>query len=287
MRLPIGSSDVSASGGTVTLIGRRGEGWERISGADIALDTAVSLLTPDAATDRLPAGTRSSWDIEAPRFDPGQDILWRYGRQIETARVVQDNHRGLVAWIPTGSERLEAAPADGRRTRDLPLSERFSVPWVMRQATWRGPGLLRIAPTGRPWSVGFFRREDGTPDGAYVNLELPHRRLDGTAAVFTRDVILDLWIDAEHPGAEDVWLKDADELEAAVAQGRYTAEQAEAVRSIADHALTELIAPGGWPLDEPWDCWMPDAAMDDPVRLPATAEVDAARRWSGRTSRED
>jgi hypothetical protein len=201
--------------------------------------------------------------------------------------VIRDDDRGLVVWIPSGSERLGPAPADGRAPREVPLAQRFSVPWTMRESTWRGPGVVRVAPAGKPWSVWFFRHADGTPDGAYVNLELPHRRVDGAAAgVFTRDLVLDLWIDAEHPGSEDVWLKDADELVAAVEQGRFTPEQAEAVRALADHAVRDFIARRTFPLDEGWDAWRPDAAMDEPVRLPGIPAIDDARRRSGSTSLE-
>jgi hypothetical protein len=192
-----------------------------------------------------------------------------------------------VVWIPSGSARLEPVPADGRRHRDVPLAERFSVPWVMTETAWTGPGVVRVAPTGLPWSVWFFRRADGTSDGAYVNLELPHRRISGDApAIYSRDLVLDVWVDAEHTGAEDVWLKDADELEQVVAQGRFTPEQAEAVRVLADHASSRFIVDGAWPLDEGWERWIPDAAMDAPVLLPDTEVIRAARARSGQTSLE-
>lgn len=291
MRLPIGSIDVSTSGGTAELIARRGEGWHRICDRDFSPGEAIALL--DAGDHRGahgdPALQRAvlSTDAEARRFAPGEAILWRYGRVVETARVIRDDARGLIVWIPSGSARLESVPADGRRTREVPLEERFSVPWMIRESTWTGPGVVRVAPSGRPWSVWFFRRPDGTPDGAYVNLELPHRRLVGASnGIVSRDLVLDLWVDAEHAGAEDVWLKDADELEAAVLQGRFTLEQAEAVRSIADRVGEELIASGGWPLDEGWESWTPDAAMDEPVGLPVNAAMDAARARSGRTDLE-
>ncbi|WP_460802135.1 DUF402 domain-containing protein [Microbacterium sp. GXF6406] len=291
MRSPIGTRDVSASGGTMELIGRRGDGWARISSESVSVDEAIALLEQNAGEEGRPiSGSRDvvpSGAPFAPRFTPGETILWQYSRHVEAVRVVRDDERGLVIWIPAGSERLESAPADGRRTRDVPVHERFSIPWVMRETTWRGQGVLRVAPTGKPWSIWFFRAPDGTPAGVYVNLELPHRRIGGTSpSIYSRDLVLDLWIEAEHPGSEDVWLKDADELAAAVDQGRFTSAQAEAVRTLADHATREVIASGAWPLDEGWDTWNPDAVTDAPVRLPANAIVDAARARSGRTSLE-
>ncbi|CAH0175084.1 DUF402 domain-containing protein [Microbacterium sp. Bi121] len=291
MRLPIGSTSVSASGGNATLIGRRGEGWERICDDDMSIDEAIALLEDaghgsaheDPAFDHAVRSERAG----APRFAPDDSILWRYGRHIEAVRVVRDDPRGLVIWIPSGSARLEPVPADGRRHRDVPLDERFTTPWVMAEKAWTGPGVVRVAPAGRPWSVWFFRRPDGTPDGAYVNLELPHRRVAGDSpAVYSRDLVLDIWIDAEHAGSEDIWLKDADELDAVVAQGRFSGAQAAAVRCLGEYAVREFIADGGWPLDEGWAQWQPDRAADVPVLLPSTPAVDAARRRSGSTSLE-
>lgn len=291
MRQPIGSTGFSASGGTVALIGRRGEGWDRISPHELTLDEAIAILEQaghgSAHDDPSFDSAVPSADAGAGRFTPGESILWRYGRHIEAVRVVRDDARGLVVWIPSGSARLEPVPADGRRHRDVPLDERFRLPWVMKETSWTGPGVVRVAPAGKPWSVWFFRRADGSPDGAYVNLELPHRRIaGGSPAVFSRDLVLDIWIDAEHPGSEDVWLKDADELEEVVAHGRFTPEQAEAIRCLADHAGRDFIAGGSWPLDEGWDRWIPDAAMDMPVALPESPVIDSSRRRSGFTSLE-
>ena len=288
MRLPIGSTDVSTSGGNATLIGRRGEGWQPISTGGLSLEDAIALLESyghrDAHMDPAFDDALAVGD-GAPVFAPGDAILWRYGRYIETARVIRDDERGLVVWIASGSARLESVPADGRGTRDVPLEERFSVPWVMRESTWRGQGIVRVAPTGKPWSVWFFRNPDGTPAGAYVNIELPHLRVAGQLpGVFTRDLVLDLMIDFEHQGSEDIWLKDADELDAAVVQGRFTSEQADAVRALTEHACREFVDHGSWPLDEGWDRWMPDAAMDVPLQLPGGAVIDALRQRSGQSS---
>lgn len=289
MRTPIGTTGISASGGTVELVGRRGAEWARIATARMSLDEAIAVLDDgnQGAAHADPSYGRSvlSGSAGARAFSPGQEILWRYGRVIDTARVVRDDDRGLVAWTPSGSARLDAVPADGRRPREVPLDERSLVPWRAVESTWTGPGIVRVAPTGKPWSIWFFRREDGSADGAYVNIELPHRRIDGAeAAVFTRDLVLDLWIDAEHVGEEDVWLKDADELRAAVDQGRFTPAQAEAVRAIADHAGADFIVDGTWPLGEGWQDWTPDAETDVAIELPATRAMASARGRSGETS---
>jgi hypothetical protein len=118
----------------------------------MALDEAVRLLDDGeqrrAHADPVFDDAVLSSTTGAPRFAPGQAILWRYGRYIETARVIRDDDRGLVVWMSSGSERLGPAPADGRAPREVPLAQRFSVPWTMRESTWRGPGVVRVAPPG-------------------------------------------------------------------------------------------------------------------------------------------
>jgi hypothetical protein len=164
-------------------------------------------------------------------------------------------------------------PVDGRGLRDRPLADRFSVERELRVRRWRGPGILRVAPTGVPWSVWWFWDEDGAFEGHYVNLELEHRRpTSGEPETATRDLVLDLWVDAD-----GVWLKDEDELEAAVASGWFTAEQGAAIRGLGERARHELVDPRAWPLDEGWESWRPPPGWAEPPVLPDTPEVAVAR----------
>jgi hypothetical protein len=153
--------------------------------------------TPDLAA--LESLRRSAYDApvrcagDPPYFAPGEVITWHYGHSADVLRVVRDDERGLVAWLPAGSERIAAAPRDGRPIRDRSLEERASLAvardYLMVVVPWLGPGLLRIAPTGVPWSIWYFRHEDdGSFEGHYVNLELVHERpADGSPRVHTRD----------------------------------------------------------------------------------------------------
>ncbi len=86
----------------------------------------------------------------------------------------------------------------------------------------------------------------------------------GAPRTYTRDLTLDLWLDADG----DLWLKDEDELEAAVAGGAYSAEQGAAVREAAEQARHELVVPRAWPLDEGWEAWRPPPAWDEPLAWP-------------------
>jgi Protein of unknown function (DUF402) len=251
---------VSDSGGTMT-----------------RLTTPPRVVTPDLSV--LGSLRRSAYDDPVrpagvpPYFEPGQVVTWHYGHSAEVLRVVRDDERGLVAWLASGSERLVATPRDGRAIRDRPLEERYALAvageYDLTVAPWHGPGLLRIAPTGVPWSIWFFTDEDGSFEGHYVNLELVHERpVGGSPRVQTRDLTLDLWLEDG-----ETWLKDADELEAAVAAGWCTAEQAAVVHDIADQTRRELIDPRAWPLDEGWETWRPPDGWDEPLALPASVAL--------------
>ena len=147
----------------------------------------------------------------------------------------------------------------------------------MRLRTWRGPGILRVAPTGKPWSLWYFWDEAGAFTGHYVNLELVHERpVDGSPRVHTRDLTLDLWLE-DGPDGPEVWLKDEDELDAAVAGGRSTAEQGAAIRAIGKQAGYELGHLRSWPLDEGWESYRPPPEWDEPLALPDLPPVREAR----------
>ncbi|WP_151084198.1 DUF402 domain-containing protein [Nocardioides cynanchi] len=205
-----------------------------------------------------------------PYFATGDVVSWFYGDWVDVLRVVRDDERGLVAWLPRGSERIVAVAVDGQGLRDRPVEERPNVERVLRAVTWRGPGVLRIAPAERPWSVWYFTDEtDGSFEGHYVNLELPHERpVDGSPRVLSRDLVLDVWVEDG-----ETWLKDVDELEAGVTVGKFTATQGAVIRDVAELARAELIEPRAWPLDEGWETWRPPEGWDEPLTLPASVAL--------------
>ena len=96
---------------------------------------------------------------------------------------------------------------------------------------WSEYDVLRVAPTGRPWTVWVLFAEDTKEfSGWYVNLEDPHVRDANT--VYTRDHVLDLMVEPDRTATR----KDEDELELAVAQGVHDAATAAAFEA-------ELAAP--------------------------------------------
>jgi hypothetical protein len=249
---------------------------------DASRDVAVSdsggsmLRLTEPPTDAVPdlsllePERRSAYDVpmrpagDPPYLGPGDLVTWHFGHWADVLRVVCDDERGLVAWLPSGSEQLASVPVGAGSLRDLPLHERFAAPSEFVVRRWQGPGILRVAPTGVPWSIWYFFHDDGSFDGHYVNLELVHERpADGSPRVHTRDLILDLWVDGTA-----TWLKDADELEAVVEAGRYSAAQADVVRDIAEQARREQVDPRAWPLDDGWEAWRPPPSWDEALTLP-------------------
>lgn len=258
---------MSDTTGDETTVSDSGGTMQRLSGGATPREVDLTLLEglrrAESEGPWRPAGA-------GPFLAEGAVVQWRYGRRCDPMRVVRDDERGLVAWLAPDTQVLSSAPEDGLALRDRPLAERFLGERVPTLGRWRGGGILRIAPTARPWSVWVFREDDGSLAGHYVNLELTHRRHGDETN--TRDLVLDLWLDAD--GA--LWLKDADELAAAVDSGVLGAAQADEVRAVAEWARAELVEGRGWPLDAGWTTWSPPAGWTTPP-LPDTADVRSAR----------
>lgn len=185
---------------------------------------------------------------------------WRPGRpeHVFPMRIVRDDVRGVVGWLAPGTPRLELRDPSGAGPRDVSLEDRFrparAAAAVSARVPWRGPGILRLAPTAKPWSVMVFwtAGSDGALGfaGWYLNLENPGHR-EGSDLI-TSDHVLDVWIE---PDGTVTW-KDEDELAAAVEQGRYTQAQAAAIRQHGEQAVEEFRS-GAWPFGEEWTRWQP------------------------------
>lgn len=281
MALPLGSTDVSASGGTMRLVGRIGEGRMALVEQPMPLDAAIDRL--DSLTQPpMPVLSAGPLDVAGRSFfPPGSAVAWMYDAHVDMVRVVRDDAEGLVAWIPTGSSRLGKIAVDGRASRsEIPLAERFSFSWQMREGAWRGPGIIRHAPTGQPWSPWWFFDEQLTFSGLYVNLETPHRRpVDGDARTHSRDLALDFWIEPAADGCHELWVKDEDELDAATTAGRFTTEQREAVLAVGEWAARAFFDAG--PCFTPWDTFEPTPEQNEPVPLPHTPLIAAMRSHRG------
>lgn len=210
---------------------------------------------------------------EPPYWQPGTQVMWREGTGplgtgaivtdpsvphfAQPLTVVRDDADGLVAWLPCGAPVLRAARADGRDKRGDP-STLFTTDLVQERGTHALFDQLRIAPTGRPWSVWvFFDEDSGEFAGWYVNLERPHVRDD--RAVHTSDHVLDLVVAPDRTFVR----KDEDELAFAVAQGVFDSLEAAAIEAQATE-VERLVADWGPPFSEGWETFRPDPAWPVP-----------------------
>ncbi len=221
---------------------------------------------------RRPSGERPYWPT-------GTQILWRYGdgplaagaaiardgdtsvpHFAEPVTVVRDDADGLVAWLPAGTPVMRAVRADGLGKRD-DKSTLFTADTVQDIGVWMYYDVLRVAPTGKPWSVClFFAEHTGEFAGWYVNLEKPHIR-EGHE-LHTQDHVLDVVIEPDRTMAR----KDEDELALAVEQRLFDPATAAAIEADAADAEA-VVAAWGPPFCDGWEDFRPDPAWPIP-RLP-------------------
>ena len=206
----------------------------------------------------------------AGRWRPGDEILLRYGRNgrifgARPLRVVEERNGYLAAWLAPGTEIVEPVLEDGRPIRSAPLDERFRVGRSAVRRAWRGRGILKLIPRAGAHSVWVFWGETGRFRGWYVNLERRHRVWE--RGLDTSDHTLDVWVE---PTRRWRW-KDEDELEGAVAAGRYTAVEAGEIRAEGRRVvrLAERRRP---PFSDGWERWQPDPDWPVPA-LPEDWDV--------------
>jgi hypothetical protein len=150
-----------------------------------------------------------------------------------TVRVVRDDDL-LVTYTPTGTP---FAFPDG----NWPGGRH---PWHGRSA-WTGHGVLALHRPGDAYAVFiFWEGPERRLACWYVNFQDPFRRT--TIGFDTLDHELDLVVEPD--GSR--WLKDEDSLDLRVADGRFTAAEADAIREEAARLEAELTARGRW-----WDGW--------------------------------
>ena len=212
-------------------------------------------------------------------WPPGETVLWRYTRprhpseSVRPMRVVRDDADGLVAWLAPDTPVLRPVLADGTDLRAVPVAERFDVDRhgrANRLDVWHGHGILKVAPTGVPWSVWLFWNADGDFRGWYVNLESVHER--GDHEVVTQDHVLDVVVTPDRRAQR----KDEDELAAAVSAGRFTAPEAAAIEQDAAD-VEDVVRRWGPPFCAGWERWTADPNWPLPQLPPAYVDRAAYR----------
>ncbi|WP_238173369.1 DUF402 domain-containing protein [Kribbella speibonae] len=207
----------------------------------------------DAVTEYWEPGTTIEWVYEGSRLHPDKP-------NVRPMTVVRDDADGLVAWLAPGTPLLKPVLVDGRELRSAGALGMFTAQRAMKLDVWRGTGILKVSPSGKPWSVWYFWGADGTFHGWYVNLEREHVRDSASRRTSTVDHVLDLWI---NPDRSIEW-KDEDELEGAVDAGRFTTAEAEQIVADAHAAIRDIEA---WtsPFSDDWQTWSAPPAWRVPV----------------------
>ena len=197
---------------------------------------------------------------------PGERVLYRFVRTngstgpVHPMRVVADDGRLLLGWVPAGTPIVASRLADGRDQREAPLHERFRLPRRKYASHWRRTSTLRLVDEDAWSSVWWFFSPEGTFQNWYVNLELPVGRT--TSTVDRVDGALDVHVEPDRSWA---W-KDEDEAAAAVDAGRYTAAQMAGLRAEGERMIA-LAEAGRFPFDGAWCDFRPEPgwpALDPP-----------------------
>jgi uncharacterized protein DUF402 len=185
-------------------------------------------------------------------WEPGDVIVhrevWRGTPWQASPVVVVDDGPGLLAtYIPEDAPFAFPPSADGR-----------PHPWAGR-GRWSGHGVLVLRRPGEAYSVWHFW--DGPERrfvGWYLNLEEPFRRT--SIGYDTQDLELDVWI----PTGEPWRFKDEEKLDERVADGRYTAEQVAATRTLGT-AIGAMLDRGEPWWGERWTSFEPDPGWRAPA----------------------
>jgi hypothetical protein len=187
-------------------------------------------------------------------WEPGRTALVRHCRHglVQAVRpyvVVEDGPEGTLLWLARDTPVRNPRYGDGRPVREVPLAERFARPWYTAEDTWVGTDLLTVVRPGAWHTVNWFFEPPGEFRNWYVNVETPPVRWDDTAVsgavgFDSDDLELDVVIDLERGCV----LKDADELDAAVACGDLSQRVADRTRLEAAAAIDAATA-GRAPFD--------------------------------------
>lgn len=208
-------------------------------------------------------------DLVLRRMYRGRHVIW-----IQACRVVADDERGLLLWLPVGAgfaHRPQPAQLGERSPRRIDALD--SLPVVVE--TWRDHDVLILVPPRQPYSVWWFFT-GGRFDFWYVNLERPSQRWarDGLVGLDSFDHALDVVISSDRQWR---W-KDEDELAERVGlPGYWSADTATAIRADGA-AIVEAVEAGRFPFDGTWCDFRPDPAWGVP-ELPS-AGWDTSPCWT-------
>jgi hypothetical protein len=205
------------------------------------------------------------------RFDRGRLVVHRNTRRgrlgwVRVGRVVSDDERGLLVWIPQHAPVANEVAADGRGMRTMPFTEWITLEYRLATGTWNGPGVLKLMPPGAAHSVWWFFTPDGGFAAWYVNLEEPAVRWDDghLAGVDMCDQDLDIWVPPDRAWR---WKDEEEFAERLAFPAHYWVSDGDAVRAEGERVV-KLIEAGGFPFDGTWCDFQPSPQWTVPGSLP-------------------
>ena len=179
---------------------------------------------------------------------------------VQAARVVADDDRGLLLWIPVGAGFACRVDAAGQPLREASLDIVAAAPLASR--SWEQHDILILVPPGVAHSVWWFFA-DGDFRHWYVNMEQPSTRWshDGVSGLDTVDHALDIVVTPDRTWR---W-KDEDALAAFTGQpGFWTAAESRAIRAEGERMVAEITM-GGFPFDGTWCGFRPEPDWSPPA----------------------
>lgn len=215
------------------------------------------------------------------RFAPGRSVLYRnthHGRvvNVRPCRVVSDDDRGLLLWLPRGAAVAVEVAEDGRGIRQMPFTEWVGLRWHLIPGLWQGPGILKFLPPDVEHSVWFFFDDDGVFQNWYVNLEEHAVRWDDGAAAGVDVVDQDLDVVA-FPDGSWQWKDEEEFAERLALPEKYWVPDEAAVRAEARRVI-KLIEAAEFPFDGTWTDFRPDPTWPVPRELPPGWDRPATTR---------
>lgn len=195
---------------------------------------------------------------------PGSICMLRYRRLgpvtfAMPVRVVDDGSDLTMLYLAAGTPMKARAMPDGTPVpRDLPYLERQKLPIAIANRVWTTNDVLILARPGEAHDVRLFRdAATGAFRGWYVNLQDPLRRVG--VGFDTVDHVLDIFVE---PDGRWRW-KDEDEFAAACSIGRFSEQEANAIRAEGERVIAGIEAEG-WPFGAGYEHWRPDPAWNIP-----------------------